>query len=386
MASIDKLIDSLRSHIPDMLALTRSLVLLNSFTRNVAGVNATGELLQTAFSLDGLSMRREPGDQCGDHLFWSTRAAEHKAPILIIGHHDTVFPPGSFEGWREETGRGYGPGCLDMKGGLAIIWGVLRTFADEGLLATIPIVVASVADEEVGSLDSRRHLELLGQRATAGTVFEAGRERDEIVVSRRGVGGVRVIAKGRAAHAGNEHAKGGNAIWSLARFIDFAQTQTDYSRGVTVNVGLIAGGTSANTVPADAEATLDLRFDRVADAEGLMARLRAATVELALPSTQLELRGGVKRLPMELTPASLALYEEYAACQRAAGLGDGQHPLVGGGSDANTVAAVGVPTIDGLGPRGAGFHTVDEYVELDSFGPKAEALLRFLWGRLERAR
>src|SRR5262249_36907742 len=155
------------------------------------------------------------------------------------------------------------------------------------------------------------------------------------------------------AHAGNAHQEGANAIWALARFVDFAQTQTDYESGVTVNVGRIAGGTSANTVPAAAEATLDLRFERIADAHALMRSLEEGAGQAAVPGTTMRLEGGVKRLPMEKTPASEALFRAYAECQRAAGLGDGEHPIVGGGSDANTVAGVGLAVIDGLGPRGS---------------------------------
>jgi glutamate carboxypeptidase len=271
-----------------------------------------------------------------------------------------------------------------MKGGLAMIWGVLKVLSDAGVLAPRALVLASVSDEETGSLDSRKHLERLAQGARGALVFEAGRERDAIITQRRGVGTLRVVATGVAAHSGNEHHKGRNAITSLARFVDCAQSLTDYDRGTTVNTGLIQGGTSANTVPAHAEATLDLRFEHVPDAEALINRLQRTAQRIALDGTQLSLHGGIKRLPMERSQASLALYEAYARAQLDAGMGAEEAPLVGGGSDGNTFSALGVPTIDGLGPRGRGFHTVDEYVELDSFGPKAEALLRFLWSDHER--
>jgi glutamate carboxypeptidase len=175
-----------------------------------------------------------------------------------------------------------------------------------------------------------------------------------------------------------------NAIWAAARFVDAAQRMTDYARGLTVNVGLVKGGTSKNTVPAEAEVQLDLRFETVADAEALMAALRqaAADAEAAVPGARIELAGGPNRLPLERSPGSAALYEEYAACARAAGLGADEMGVVGGGSDANTLGAIGVPSIDALGPRGAGFHTLDEYAEIATFLPKSAALLRFLWGRL----
>jgi glutamate carboxypeptidase len=191
-----------------------------------------------------------------------------------------------------------------------------------------------------------------------------------------------VTAHGKAAHSGNNHKDGANAIWALAKFVDAAQQLTDYDKGVTVNVGQFSGGTSKNTVPERAECKLDLRYQTVADAEALVVRLRAVADAVHVPGVALDVQGGVNRLPFERTAASAALRDEYAACARAAGLGDGEAPLIGGGSDANTVAPLGVPAIDGLGPRGAGFHTTTEYVELDTFVPKAEALVRFLYDRL----
>ena len=196
-----------------------------------------------------------------------------------------------------------------------------------------------------------------------------------------------VVAHGKAAHAGNNHKDGANAIWALARFVDRAQPLTDYARGVTVNVGNIRGGTSKNTVPERAECKLDLRFETVADAEALVATLRAAAEAAArgCRACRIEVVGGANRLPLERTAAHrAALRDEYAACARASGLGDGEAALLGGGSDANTVAPLGVPAIDGLGPRGAGFHTTNEYVELATFVPKCEALVRFSVGRLVR--
>ncbi|MEO6600603.1 MAG: M20 family metallopeptidase [Polyangiaceae bacterium] len=380
--SLETLIESVHAKVPQMHELTRGWVEINSYSKNVAGVNACGAALDSAFQIPGLSLRTETGGGAsGDHLFWSTPAAASQRPILLVGHHDTVFPPGHFEGYRASDGRGYGPGCLDMKGGIALIWGVLSTLSDAGLLAAMPIVVVSVADEEVGSLDSAPHLERLGRSAACALVFESGRPKDSIVTRRRGVGTLRVVASGRAAHSGNAHADGANAIWALSRFIDAAQALTNYDRGVTVSVGMVKGGTSTNTVPAHAEASVDVRFESIVDAHALLAALREAASRCAVPGTQLEVEGDIKRLPMEKTAASELLYREYAACQREARLGYAEQPLVGGGSDANTLSAVGLPCIDGLGPRGGGFHTLDEFIELESFRPKAEALLRFLHGR-----
>jgi glutamate carboxypeptidase len=356
---------ALRGRAPEMPALTREWVLVNSFTENVAGVNAVGQLLREALALPSLTCEVRRSERFGDHLIWRTPAAldPEARPILLIGHHDTVFPPGHFEGWREEDGRAFGPGTLDMKGGLAVLRTALAALDDVGELARLPLVVVTVADEEVGSPDSRRHLQEVARGAACALVFESGRADDSIVTRRRGTGAMTMVFEGRAAHAGNNHRDGINAIWAAARFVDAAQRLTDYPRGVTVNVGLIKGGTTKNTVPERAECMLDIRFESVPDAEALVAALE------------------VSRLPLERTVASAALYAEFAACQEAAGLPARECPMVAGGSDANTVAPLGVPAIDGLGPRGKGFHTTNEYIELATFLPKAEALVRFLWGR-----
>lgn len=374
---------AVRARGPEMVALTRSWVEINSFTSNLEGVNQVGAQLQQAFALPGLELTVLPsGGEYGDHLIWKTAAPG--APILLVGHHDTVFPPGHFEGWREEGNRATGPGALDMKGGLSIIRTALAALYDAGVLAQLPVIVACVSDEEVGSPTSAPHLRTLATGAACALVFESGRANDMIITRRKGVGAMTVIAHGKAAHAGNNHKDGANAVWALSKFVDAAQALTDYARGITVNVGLFGGGTSKNTVPERAECKLDLRYETVADAEALVAGLRAAaeSAAAAVPGVRLEVQGGINRLPLERTVASAALRDEYAACARASGLGDGEAPLLGGGSDANTVAPLGVPAIDGLGPRGAGFHTTTEYVELESFVPKCEALVRFLVGRL----
>ena len=381
---LDAALAELRRRGDEMLALTRTWVEVNSYTANVAGVNAVGAMLRDAYALPSLACTVVPGGpEFGDHLVWRTPAAAHTAPIVLIGHHDTVFPPGHFEGWREEAGRATGPGALDMKGGLSVIRGALAALDAVGALAALPIVVVSVADEEVGSPSSATHLQELARGAACALVFESGRAGDAIITRRKGVGAMMAVAHGKAAHAGNNHKDGANAIWALAKFIDAAQQLTDYARGRTVNVGQLTGGTSKNTVPERAECKLDLRYETVADAEALIAALGAAALAAAaaVPGVRIDLTGGANRLPLERTPASAALRDEYAACARSAGLGDGEAALLGGGSDANTVAPLGVPAIDGLGPRGAGFHTTSEYVELATFVPKAEALLRFLWGR-----
>jgi len=383
--SLEAVLADIASRREEMLALTRTWVEVNSHTANAAGVDRVGALLCEAFALPSLTCTPIPGGEgLGAHLVWRTAAAAQRPAILLIGHHDTVFPPGHFEGWRDDgAGRVTGPGVLDMKGGLAVLRTALAALGAAGSLAGLPLVVVSVADEEVGSPSSAPHLRELARGAACALVFESGRQHDVIITRRKGVGSMTVTARGKAAHAGNHHKDGANAIWALARFVDAAQRLTDYARGVTVNVGELQGGTSKNTVPEQAVCKLDLRYETVADADHLVEALRAAADDAAasVPGATLTIDGGPNRLPLERTDASAALRDEYAACARACGLGDGEAPLLGGGSDANTVSPLGVPAIDGLGPRGAGFHTTSEYAEPDSFVPKAQALARFLWGR-----
>jgi glutamate carboxypeptidase len=194
---------------------------------------------------------------------------------------------------------------------------------------------------------------------------------------------VSAVGHGKAAHAGNAHAEGKNAIWAIARWVDAAQQLTDYERGITVSVGKISGGLGKNTVPEHAEAHADIRYLTRADGEALVERLRQAAERAAasVPGTRLVLSGGVNREPLERTPANVALMEEYARAARASGLGAGEAPLIGGASDASTSSSMGIASIDGLGPRGKGFHTVDEHIEAETLVPKAEALARFLVAR-----
>ncbi len=367
----------------ELLPLLRRCVEVNSYTGYVAGCNRVADLLLDGFALPGLDATRIAGQGGGDHLVWRTPAwdAHPDRRVLLIGHHDTVFPPGTFEVWDEQGDRLRGPGVLDMKGGLATIRTALAAFADLGLLATLPLAVATVADEETGSSDSRTMLEDLARGARAALVFESGRATDALVTQRKGTGKVTVAVHGKAAHAGNNLADGINAVWALARFVDTAQRATDWDRGVTVNVGLFAGGSSANTVPEHATCHIDFRYVRAVDGHELMATLdRAAQALAAETGARFVIEGGIRRAPLERSPASLALLHRYEACALAEGLRGGEAPLQGGGSDANTVSAVGVPAIDALGPRGKGFHTHDEHIELPTLAQRTRALVRFLCG------
>jgi glutamate carboxypeptidase len=362
-----------------------ALVDHNSFTENPEGGRKVGTLLRTLFAAPGVEATLRPSERFADHLVFRTRPdLPNRGAVALVGHLDTVFPPGTFEGYRRDGALARGPGVLDMKGGLVVIAFALKALEQTGGFGAIaPLRVVVVGDEEVGSPEGQGVIAAAIAGSSACLVFEAGRQGDAIITRRKGTGAITAVAHGRAAHAGNHHAQGANAIWALARFVDRAQALTDYGVGVTVNVGRVQGGQTKNTVPDRAEAQIDLRFSTRQDADQLSADLRSAAAAAAdsVPGTRIEVQGGVLRMPLERTEASASLLAEYAACARAQGLGGEEAALIGGGSDASTSGALGIPSIDGLGPRGLGFHTHDEQIEVASLVPKAQALARFLASR-----
>jgi glutamate carboxypeptidase len=358
------------------------LVAVNSYTDNPEGGRKVAALLRELFAASRLEISVHASSRYADHLVLRSRGeAPNKDAVALVGHLDTVFPPGTFEGYRQSGDHAYGPGVLDMKGGLVVV-----AFAIEALAATVgldrvvPLRVVIVSDEEVGSPEGQGVIGAAIAGASACLVFEAGRTGDAIITRRKGTGAVTALFHGRAAHAGNNHKDGANAVWALARFIDGVQGLTRYDEGVTVNVGRASGGETTNTVPDRAEAQIDLRFTTRASADALIASIRRVAEEAAasVPGTRFELQGGVQRLPLERTDASGRVFAQYAESARAHGLGDAEAGLIGGGSDASTASALGIPAIDGLGPRGSGFHTKDERIEVASLVPKAQALAHFL--------
>lgn len=364
-----------------MEAALAELVAINSFTENADGGRTVGRRLAELFRIAGLAATTVTSDRFADHLVFASSGRAGAAPIGLVGHLDTVFPPGTFEGFRRDGDLARGPGVLDMKGGLVVVAWALRALAETvGLDSVPPLRVVIVSDEEVGSPEGKKVIEDALAGADRCLVFEAGRAGDAIITRRKGTGSVKARATGVAAHAGNNHRDGANAIWALARFVDRAQALTDYARGVTVNVGTIRGGESRNTVPDAAEAMIDLRFETRVDAEALLDELRSAArdVEASLPRTSIVLEGGVARLPMERSEASARLLRSYGEAASRVGLGAAEAPLIGGGSDASTSSAMGIASIDGLGPRGVGFHTKDEQIEVATLLLKAKALAHFL--------
>ncbi len=292
---------------------------------------------------------------------------------------------------KREGDRVLGPGVLDMKSGLSEALYALAAVraVDADAYGRLAARIVIVSDEEIGSPSSRALFAELAPLTPAALVFEAGRANDLIVTSRKGGGLFTVRALGQAAHAGNRHAEGVSAIHAIACAVLRLEALTDYASGLTVSVGLISGGTAKNTVPEQAEVGIDVRFTNARDVarfrheldrlthhpfEGIDARLLNDRVLRAT----LTASGDVTRPPMEPTEDTQALRRRYERHASAVGLGTGEAPLQGGGSDANLLAALGVPVIDGLGPFGEHFHETREWCSLKSLERRTAALARFL--------
>lgn len=300
--------------------------------------------------------------------------ATDNAHVLLLGHRDTVFPKGEVarRPFRAEGDLAYGPGVADMKAGLVMNAFVLEAFARFGGTSR-PLVGLITSDEEIASPASRPVIEAAARGARAVFNAEPGRPSGALVTGRKGAMFITIEVTGRAAHSGGAHEQGISAIEELCRKVLELHALTDYETGTTVNVGLIEGGQSVNTVAPQALAQVDVRFKTIAamgDAEAAIGAILART-HLAGTTTRIARKAAF--LPLEQTAASRALFEHYAGCARELGMTVGGE-YAGGSADSGFTAAVGVPTLCGTGPIGAKAHSPDEVCHLDTLVPRAKAL------------
>lgn len=356
-----------------------TLVHLESPSDDKVAVDRCGEVLAEMLRGAGATVERMPQSERGDHI----RAECDGGPrrVLILGHFDTVWPVGQLTRMpmREEAGRLHGPGIYDMKSSIAIT--LLAVRALRALSSETPrIVMLWTTDEEVGSGTSRSILEAEARTSDAVLVVEPSLPGGACKTQRKGCGEFTLTAHGVSAHAGIDPRKGASAIHELARQILALEALRDLERGVSVNVGTIHGGTRSNVVAETAEASIDVRVPTMADA----ARIEAAVLGLRAvnPQVRLEVQGGVGRPPMERTEGVGRLYLQARAVARALGR-DLDEGGTGGGSDGNFTAALGVPTLDGLGPDGDGAHALHEHVLLADL-PWRAAFLASLLERINR--
>jgi glutamate carboxypeptidase len=355
-----------------------ALVRLESPSTDRQAVERCGDDIRRRLAALGGKISRIPGGNRGDHV----RADFDGGPtrVLLLGHFDTVWPVGQLEKMplREADGRLHGPGVFDMKSGIGAAMLAIRALTERSLPDRPSLIMLLTSDEEVGSETSRQTIEATALECQAVLVLEPSLPGGAAKTSRKGCGEFELIVHGISAHAGLDPGKGASAIHELARQILAIEALQDLDLGISLNVGVISGGSRANVVADAARAIVDVRVPAMADAAAVEAALRA--LRPALRGTRLEIRGSVGRPPLERSPQVVRLYALAREVARELGqdLGEG---AAGGGSDGNFTAAMGVPTLDGLGPRGDGAHALHEHVEIADL-PWRAALLAGLLSRI----
>lgn len=381
----DPITNFLNERLSGYLADLERLVNIDCGTSNKAGVDAVGGMVHDMLAERDWSVRVHPQAEYGDCL--EARLAGHgQTRIMLLGHLDTVYPDGTAaeRPLRFEDDRALGPGVADMKSGL-----LTGIYAVDALLATSyrdfgEIIFFINSEEEVGSPVSTPVYTKIArdEEIDAALVLESARANGDIVSARKGGGEFHIRVTGREAHAGVEPEKGANAIVELAHQIQAITALNGLNPGTTVNVGVIKGGTRPNVVPASAEATVDVRVIEAAGIAPLEDAVAALPDQTVVPDTTVEISGGVAKPPMEKTPATAALVE--LAQQAARDLGfEVQDTRTGGMSDANPLAAIGVPVLDGLGPIGGDDHSPQEYLDVTSIVPRTALLAHLIQAIVE---
>ncbi|MFY9844628.1 MAG: M20 family metallopeptidase [Terriglobales bacterium] len=355
----------------------RELVEIETPSDSKPAVDRIADVVAEKFSRLGGAVRFHQAKEFGNHLQvdfprQSDSPGQSSAkPVLLLGHYDTVYPLGTLATMpcRVAGNKLTGPGVLDMKSGIALMVHALAALRDWHGGLPRPVTVLLVSDEEVGSDSSRAITESLAKQSAAVLVLEPSYGPNGAVkTARKGVGDYLVKVTGKASHAGLDFQKGVNAILELARQIEKISGFTDLKKGLTVNVGIVSGGSRTNVVPAEAAAQVDVRIARLKDAAGIdkkMRRLRPFNRR-----SKIEVAGGVNRPPMERTAGVAALYAQASAIARELGWKLGE-AAVGGGSDGNFTAGLGIPTLDGLGGVGDGAHAPHEHILISELPRRA---------------
>jgi glutamate carboxypeptidase len=374
-----KLLQILTPRLRDMLATLRNLVLAESPSLEKAPTDRCCRLIAAQWSKRSAQVESISQKHRGNHLrvTWWPQKSRPQGQLLVLGHYDTVYATGTLAKmpFRVASGKAYGPGTFDMKAGI-----VQALFALEALQRTRQplrkrIVFLWTSDEEIGSESSRKIIEAEARRSDAVFVLEpAFGPRGLLKTSRKGVGEAEIIVHGRASHAGLAPEEGVNAVHELAHQIARIQKWNSLGPGTTINADMIEGGTRTNVIPEHARAVLDLRALRISDMRRLERRLHA--LRPIVSGARLEIRGGFNRAPLERKMSS-ALFASAKLLASKMGLSLGEC-TAGGGSDGNLTAALGSPTLDGLGGVGAGAHSADEHVVAKTMPARAALLAALL--------
>jgi glutamate carboxypeptidase len=363
----------------DQIAQTiRQLVEIESPTDNKQAVDSLGALLAGRFEGMGGHAKFHRVQHFGDHLQVDFSGARRGKPVMLLGHLDTVYPMGTLATMpcRMSDGRLWGPGSFDMKSGIAFMLHAieaLRAWHEDKLPR--PVTILLVSDEEVGSDTSRLITENLAGKSVEVLVLEPSHgPKGAAKTARKGIGEYVLKVTGKAAHSGLDFEKGQSAILELARQILAISKLVNIKKGLTLNVGTMQGGTRVNVIPAEASAVLDVRVARKQDADGIDRSLHS--LKPFNRKCKIEITGGMNRPPMERTPTIGALYKKAAEIAKQLGW-KLEEAAVGGGSDGNFTAALGIPTLDGLGGVGEGAHATHESILISEL-PRRTALLAAL--------
>jgi glutamate carboxypeptidase len=380
-SEIEKRLSYFQERKDQIVQTIRQLVETESPSDNKRAVDRLGALLAGRFEGVGGHAKFHRVQNFGDHLQVDFAGASGGKPVLLLGHLDTVYPLGTLATMpcRVADGRLWGPGSFDMKSGIAFILRAieaLRTWHQDKLPR--PVTILLVSDEEVGSDTSRLITENLARKSAAVLVLEPSYgPKGAVKTARKGVGEYVLKVTGKAAHAGLDFEKGESAILELARQIVAISKLVDLKRGITLSAGTVQGGTRGNVIPAEASALLDVRVARMKDAREIDRKLRS--LKPFNRKCKLEIQGGINRPPMERTPGVAALYMKATEIAKQLGW-KLQEAAVGGGSDGNFTAGLGIPTLDGLGGVGDGAHSTHESILISELPRRAALIAELIAG------
>jgi glutamate carboxypeptidase len=369
----------------EMVSLLGEFVRCESPSHDKAAVDRFGRMVEREWRQRGARVERLRQKARGDHVraevsLGADGGGSGRSPgqILVLGHLDTVYPVGTLRTmpFRVSGRRACGPGAFDMKGGIVLALAAVDALRAARVGARRRVVFLWTSDEEIGSESSRRVIEREARRSDAVLVLEPSLGRDgRLKTARKGVGGAEILVTGRSAHAGIEPEKGVNAVHELALQIERLMKLNDPRHGTTVQATVVSGGTAPNVVPAQARALVDIRFARMVDERALERKLRALSP--ILRGAKIEVRRGAPRPPLERTTAVRKLFRQAQSLMRDMGVALGE-AATGGGSDGNLTAALGVPTLDGLGAIGDGAHSPREHVLIRALATRAALIAGLL--------
>jgi len=378
-------VDRIRAHVQgqqaEIIGLIRRMVECESPSDDARAVDRFVDMVAAEVGRFAVVQTFPGGARFGRHLlieFALPGPAKKKGEILALGHSDTVWPMGTLAQmpFREADGRLWGPGVLDMKSGVAFFIYAVRALRQLDIPVPSRVKLLINSDEEVGSDSSRTLTQETARKAKAVLVLEPGTGLEgKLKTARKGVGGYTITVHGQASHAGVDFPAGASAIVELARQIERVAGFTNLKTGITVNPGLISGGSRSNVVAAEARAVVDIRVPRVRDAETLERKFHA--LKPVDKRCKLEIEGGLNRPPMERSVAIVQLFRTAQQLAREMGVAI-EESMTGGGSDGNLTAALGIPTLDGLGGVGEGAHAINESILIDRIADRTALLAKLL--------